>query len=287
MSLEFIHADSAGSRAVSILAESMQSLLDFDPEVKGFESVRFSGLPNNFNMVPVPCTSESAPDVHMRISRIGKIRTAVEFSNDVKSCGRPLSLSTCNGLLDGLFKNHEFDKAIELLYFVKENGLEAELYTYNIATDGLFKAGELVGSRKLFCELRNKSFMPDVRTFTIMIDGLCKKGMPFEAEKIIIEMEKNGCLPDAITYCITIQGFINEEEVHKAKQFFHEMLERGFVPSNDIISLLKSKLSVDQLENFSCFANQILALSETSNSSASSNLDEERFLDQQDIKAYA
>lgn len=172
-------------------------------------------------------------------------------------------VSPYNSILYGLYKDNQWDEALE--YLTKMGNLFPKAVDRSLRILGLCKEGSIEEAKRVydqmkvegvvpcalvyvslingFCqegcvreafELMNEmvvqGYFPVASTFNPLIDAFCGKGKVVGASKLLEDMVGRGCLPNLGSYSPLVDAFCAKGDFHKAFMFFLQMVEKGIVP---------------------------------------------------------
>ncbi|KAK1304457.1 Pentatricopeptide repeat-containing protein [Acorus calamus] len=207
---------------------------------------------------------------------MGDIAEANKTLEEMMRDGCFPSISTCNVLLQSLWKEGRISEAELLLEKMNEKGYSLDKISCNIVIDGLCKSGKLNkaieivdgmwlhGSTALgglgnaFLGLvdnttnGNKCF-PDLVMYSTLIDGLCKAGRLDEAKKKFAEMLVRNIAPDSVIYNTFVYNYCKQGKLSSAFRVFRDMEKKGCNPNtktyNFLIRGLGKERRIDEIQD--------------------------------------
>ena len=167
----------------------------------------------------------------------------------MQSHGQHPDLVTYSILLDGLFKNYYYKKAMRLFREMKDSKMDLDVVVYGILIEGLCKAKKLEYAKDVFHGLPSNGLKPNTRIYNILIDGLFRGHVHDEAMISFQEMVYiRHCPPDGCTYNIVIQGLIRNNDVSRAIKVLHEMVVKGFLADASTVVILLDLVNDKKLD---------------------------------------
>ncbi|GJN38075.1 hypothetical protein PR202_gb27084 [Eleusine coracana subsp. coracana] len=160
----------------------------------------------------------------------GKDKEAMENYQSLLHKKFKMTPTTCNVLLETLFKHDKHKEANDLWETMMDNhtppsfiGINAE--SYNVMVNQCFKEGKFQRAVEVFHRQPRKNVQMDVGCFNNIIGKLCENGMLAEAEKLFEEMETKSVLPDVYTYTYLVDSCFKEGRVDDTMQYFYKMAD--------------------------------------------------------------
>ncbi|XP_047339105.1 pentatricopeptide repeat-containing protein At1g52620 isoform X1 [Impatiens glandulifera] len=155
-----------------------------------------------------------------------------------------------NTLIDGYFRNGDFEKACELFKELKLKGVLPSVRTYGSMINGYCKVGKFEAVDKLLNEMKARGLdnnveiyntllkhgwgkkeivcEPDIVTYNTRIHTLCKNGSSVEKPlEVVKEAIRNGMEVNKLTYTPIIQCYCRKGEFVNAFNLLIEMTNRG------------------------------------------------------------
>ncbi|KAH7513067.1 hypothetical protein FEM48_Zijuj12G0157200 [Ziziphus jujuba var. spinosa] len=175
-----------------------------------------------------------------RLCRNGKTDRAWDVLDNVMKSGGLVEAASCNALLTGLGRKHDFKRINLLMAEMKERDIHPDVVTFGIVINYLCKSRRVDEALEVFEKMKGEgdndrfSVERDVITYNTLIDGLCKVGRQEEGLQLMKRMRlENGCAPNTVTYNCLIDGFNKVGEIERARELFDEM-KKEKVPPNVI-----------------------------------------------------
>ncbi|KAJ0230922.1 Pentatricopeptide repeat-containing protein [Hirschfeldia incana] len=160
--------------------------------------------------------------------KLGLVEEAFSVFRKVIAFGCPVSVVTCNHLLNGLLKLDLIDDCWRVYRVMCRVGIHPNAHTFNVLTN-------VVCNGSSFCQVNEflekmeeeEGFEPDLVTYNTLVSGYCKRGRLKEAFYLYKIMYRRRVVPDLVTYTSLIKGLCREGRVREAHQTFHRMVDRG------------------------------------------------------------
>ncbi|CAK9156717.1 unnamed protein product [Ilex paraguariensis] len=172
-----------------------------------------------------------------RLCRSGKSNKAWEFLYDVRRLGGAVEAASCNALLTGLGREHDFVRMNMLLREMKEEKIQPNVVTFGILINYLCKLRRVDEALEVFKKMRGNesdeiSVEPDVVLYNTLIDGLCKVGRQEEGLGLLEQMKsRHESAPNTVTYNCLIDGFCKAGEIERAHELLDQMYKEGVMPN--------------------------------------------------------
>ncbi|CAH9148022.1 unnamed protein product [Cuscuta epithymum] len=173
--------------------------------------------------------------------RSGRCDEAWELLHDVIRSGGPVKTGSCNALLAGLGRKHDFQKMNMLTNMMKEKGIEPNIMTFGILINHLCKLHRVDEALLVFEKMKDgnegiHAVQPDTVIYNTLIDGLCKVGRTEEGLDLMEKMrlDENGCKPNTVTYNCLISGFCKAGEIDMSVNLFSQMTKDAELVPNMI-----------------------------------------------------
>ncbi|XP_011087804.1 pentatricopeptide repeat-containing protein At2g06000 [Sesamum indicum] len=177
------------------------------------------------------------------LCRVGKVDTAFEFLDVMRSFSCHPDLVTYNTLINGFCRVGHMDRAEELLREVKpQSGFSPDVVTYTSVISGYCRSGKMEEAAALFDEMINYGTRPNLFTFNVIIDGFGKKGKVASALKMYERMVNCGFHPDVVTFTSLIDCYCRRGELEQGMKLWDEMNERKVSPNAFTFSILITSL---------------------------------------------
>ncbi|CAN7016786.1 unnamed protein product, partial [Brassica oleracea var. botrytis] len=198
--------------------------------------------------------------------KLGLVEESFSAFRKVIAFGFPVSVVTCNHLLNGLLKldltddcwrvysvmckvgihpnAHTFNVLTNVFCngsgfnqvndflekMEEEEGFEPDLVTYNTLVSSYSRRGRLKEAFYLYKIMYRRRVVPDLVTYTSLIKGLCKEGRVREAHQTFHRMVDRGIKPDCVAYNTLVYAYCKEGMMEQAKRLLHEMIGNSVVP---------------------------------------------------------
>ncbi|KAL5728206.1 hypothetical protein ACHQM5_001318 [Ranunculus cassubicifolius] len=128
--------------------------------------------------------------------RLGKIKEALVFMDEILLVGFIPGKSVCNVLLWGLCKDERFFEAYEVYFRMVEIGVYPSDWCYTFLIDGLCSGSGLDEALDVFDEMLESGTAPTCHLYKTLVYSFCKRGCASEAEVFCGDMELYGFSPD-------------------------------------------------------------------------------------------
>ncbi|GER45219.1 pentatricopeptide repeat-containing protein [Striga asiatica] len=148
--------------------------------------------------------------------------------------GADIEVASCNALLTGLGKIHDFPRMNQLMEEMKEKKIQPSIITYGITIKHLCRFRRMDEALEIFEKMKGGEFgvEPDTVIYNTIIDGLCKIGRQEEAHQLMEKMMLDSkCKPNTITYNCLIDGLCKAGEIEKGQDLFERMGREGVEPN--------------------------------------------------------
>ncbi|CAK9148117.1 unnamed protein product [Ilex paraguariensis] len=172
-----------------------------------------------------------------RLCRSGKSNKAWEFLHDVRRLGGSVEAASCNALLTGLGREHDYVRMNMLLKEMKEQKIQPDVVTFGILINYLCKLRRVDEALEVFKKMRGNendeiSVEPDVVHYNTLIDGLCKVGRQEEGLGLLEQMKsRHESAPNIVTYNCLIDGFCKAGEIERSHELLDQMYKEGLMPN--------------------------------------------------------
>ncbi|XP_016646840.1 PREDICTED: putative pentatricopeptide repeat-containing protein At1g12700, mitochondrial [Prunus mume] len=84
-----------------------------------------------------------------RFCKVGGIQDAQRLFFEMQDCGQLPNFQTYVVLLDGLFKNRQLSRAMQLFREIEAKKLDVNIVVYTVLIEDLFIAGKIESARDL------------------------------------------------------------------------------------------------------------------------------------------
>lgn len=169
--------------------------------------------------------------------KIGRIKMAEGFLNDMVEQGLEPNVVTYNVLLNGICRRaslhpeERFERTIRnaenLFDEMHKRGIEPDVTSFSIVLHVYSRAHKPQLSLDKLRLMKEKGICPTVVTYTSVIKCLCSCGWLEDAEKLLNEMVGNGVSPCAATYNCFYKEYRGRNEADSALKLFKKMKEDG------------------------------------------------------------
>ncbi|XP_021735448.1 putative pentatricopeptide repeat-containing protein At5g08310, mitochondrial [Chenopodium quinoa] len=178
-----------------------------------------------------------------QLCRHGRAVEASKFLAKLVEEGLVLHVVPYSAAIDGFFKLHEVDRALELFRYIYSRGYRPDVVTYNILINGLCKANRMSEAENMLKDMLAQGLIPSTVTYNSLIDGWCKIGNVDQAIICYSKMGEEDREPSVITYTTLIDGLCNAGRPHDALKLWNQMEIKACCPNRIAFMALISGLS--------------------------------------------
>ncbi|XP_057436224.1 pentatricopeptide repeat-containing protein At3g29290 isoform X2 [Lotus japonicus] len=176
----------------------------------------------------------------LELSRINKIRSAMEYFRSMELLGLCPNIHACNSLMSSLLRNGWCDDCFKVFNFAKTRGI-AIGHTYSLILTARAKAQGCDSALKFFRELESECDVEkdfDAIVYNTMI-SICRNADNWsEIVMLWKSMQANGCAETLATYRLLISTFVHCDQSELALYAYHEMVQNGFEPNSNILNAI-------------------------------------------------
>lgn len=176
----------------------------------------------------------------LELSRINRIRSAMEYFRSMELLGLCPNIHACNSLLSSLLRNGWFDDCFKVFNFTKTKRITTG-HTYSLILMACAKAQGCDSALKFFRKLERECDVEkdfDAIVYNTMI-SICREVDNWgEIQRLWRSMKENGCAGTLATYRLLISSFVHCDQSELALYAHHEMLQNGFQPNSNILNAI-------------------------------------------------
>ncbi|KAH7352721.1 hypothetical protein KP509_19G060300 [Ceratopteris richardii] len=168
------------------------------------------------------------------ISRLCKARRQVEAYNifgHMVNHRLPLTISSCNALMDGFVKEGKVDEAYKLWITLRQTGIKGDAFSYSTLIHGFSSIGKFTEGNILLEKMEEDGCAPNLVIVNSLLQGLCSQGKAEDAFHLMEKMSNQHCLPDVISYSVLASGFCKIGKIDEALKVLNVMKARGCKPN--------------------------------------------------------
>lgn len=192
--------------------------------------------------------------------KIGRIKTAQSFLNEMIDKGIEPNVVTYNVLLNGvcrkvsLHPEERFERTIrnaeEVFDQMRESGIEPDVTSFSILLHVYSRAHKPQLVLDKLSLMKEKGICPNVVMYTSVIKCLASCGWLEDAERLLGEMVRDGVSPCAATYNCFFKEFRGRKDGESALRMFKRMKEDGLCmpSSHTYVILIRMFLRLDMIK---------------------------------------
>ncbi|KAA8547933.1 hypothetical protein F0562_004362 [Nyssa sinensis] len=176
----------------------------------------------------------------LRLSRLNKVRSALELYRSMEYSGLQPNLHACNSLLSCLLRNKILDDALMIFEFMKASE-NASGHTYSLILKAIANARGCDAAVNMFEELEGKSNIKkdfDAVVYNTMISICGKVNNWVQTERVWRSMKDNDHIGTTITYRLLVCIFVRCGQNELALDAYHEMVQNGLKPGDDAMQAI-------------------------------------------------
>ncbi|KAL5731417.1 hypothetical protein ACHQM5_004146 [Ranunculus cassubicifolius] len=189
-------------------------------------------LNKKWNLIVLVCEwilhrSSFKPDVicyNLLIDAYGKM------SQYKKAEAAYLCVVVYNAYIDGLMKERNMEKAVEIFVRMKRERCQPSTETYTMLINIHGKVNRSYMALKLFHEMRGQRCEPNICTYTALINAFAREGLCEKAEEIFEKMQQDGHEPDVYVYNALMEAYSRAGYPYGAAEIFSLMQHMGCEP---------------------------------------------------------
>jgi pentatricopeptide repeat protein len=217
------------------------------------ESVLSIEYPTLFAPRHCPSPSRRTFNIMLKgLARRGMLPEAQSLADEMKR-GKLWDHVTTNTLVQAAVKAHEFDIAEEILeHYTIENKKPGQSHpnaeAYTSAVDGLAKEGNIGKALELLKRMKSRGVDPNEFTYTCIIGAIAKSKKFDQAMKMLQYMKAEGIEPRVVTYNALVSGLVHREgpyddphydrHVDDAMTVLKQMMKEGVYPNAVTVSVV-------------------------------------------------
>ncbi|KAL6638035.1 hypothetical protein ACP70R_025607 [Stipagrostis hirtigluma subsp. patula] len=206
------------------------------------------GLLREMVRLKVPALEQALNDLVKSLSRNNLFDEALLVIQHASSAKLKLSISACNGVLNGLVTQGRGLRVFMLAYMeIVKAGLLPDVETLNCLIKALCESGRLDLALIQFDRMNKKRCAPNSRTFEILITVLCSHRRVDDSVELFDKMLQLRCTPDRGFYAQVMPLFCKFSKVKQAIKLHQMMKEDGLQLDLHLYSALICCLCQNQL----------------------------------------
>ncbi|KAJ4825732.1 hypothetical protein Tsubulata_035305 [Turnera subulata] len=143
-----------------------------------------------------------------------------------------------NAYIDGLMKNGNSKRAIEIFNRMKRDSCQPSTETYTLLINLHGKASQSYMAMKLFNEMRSQKCKPNICTYTALVNAFARQGLCEKAEEIFEQLQEAGHEPDVYAYNALMEAYSRAGFPSGAAEIFSLMQHMGCEPDRASYNIL-------------------------------------------------
>ncbi|KAF9595428.1 hypothetical protein IFM89_000346 [Coptis chinensis] len=175
--------------------------------------------------------------------KVRKPEKALGLLDEMKRHGYVPSCSSCNVLLQGLFRSKQINLGLELFHQMQDGWIDAlDSQSFNIVMKVACVGGRMEEAMVHFITMKGRDCMPDLDSFNNLIKGFSEKGDPEMICRLFKQMLDLKVKPDSYTINLLIKELCKQGRPECGNDLFNYMRRVGWIDKKFVYTQLVDSL---------------------------------------------